>query len=126
MRREIIKIIAAFFLIKMEQTGIVFGIRFLKQFKEPLVNIWFPFCSAIRRPYVSMPRSSQILKKMMPVDGLLDGKIQFPLEKIRVSQGDVSGQKLPPALNLRQKGGVHLGGAPLVFVGIDIFVKRAF
>jgi hypothetical protein len=49
-------------------------------------------------------------EKNNPVDGLLDRKIQFPLAQVGVAEGEVPGQQLTPALDLRQEGGVNLGG----------------
>ncbi|MDP2897975.1 MAG: hypothetical protein Q8Q12_15680 [bacterium] len=53
----------------------------------------------------------------------LDGKVQFSLAEVRISQGDVSGKALPPDLDFLKERGIHLRRAFLAFRGLRVPVK---
>lgn len=59
------------------------------------------------------------------VDGLLHGVVEVAHGEVGVAQGEVAGQQVAPALDLGEKGVVHLGGAALLLGGVGILVEGA-
>ena len=118
-RRQIVVGSRALLAPKVEQAGVVAVVGLAEELGTARGRCLAP--SAQRRaaaPYGSMPRSSQMRRKMMRSMVRCTAKVELALRQARVAQGDVAGQHLAPALDLFQEGGVHLGGAALGLVSI--------
>jgi len=125
-RRQVVAIFTAFFFFEMKQPGIVFLVRFIEKVEQPLVKYFSPVA---QRHQSALSLHSPILtdaKKHDPVDRLLNGEVQFPLEKVRIPQGNVAGQEFPPVLNLMQESGINLGGAFLPLLDLTYLSKEPF
>ena len=109
----------------MEYAGVVALVRPTEQLTEPGVDP-LPREEVL---HLHQPLNPPVLaypEEDYAVDRRLNGIVEIPGVKLRISQGDISGQDLPPAGDLLQEGGIHLGRASLAPFIPGIFIKRAF
>ena len=110
--------------LEVEEAGVVAVIGLLEPFAEPSVDAGL----VGEGVEALVGLDAAILadaEEDDPVDDALDGEVEFALRQGLVPQSEVGGEIGPPLLDLFQKGGIDLGGAALVLVGLGELVEGA-
>ena len=108
----------------MEKAGVVLVVREPVKIMEPLVDV----LAVKKRLELAVLLNPSVLahpEKNKAVDGLLDGKVQVSDGELRISEGQVSGKRFPPALDLVQERSVYLRGASFPFSRLGELIEGA-
>jgi len=111
-------------LMEMEYPRVVALIRLLEQLKKPGIDPLPP--QEVLEPHISL--NAPVLadaKEHYPVDDGLHRVVQAGRVQLRIAQGDVLGQGLPPPGYVAQQSGIHPLLASLLGQGSGIPVQRA-
>ena len=120
-RRELVRMGSVLFL-KLKQSGIVAGIRFVVQLYQPGIN-----AGAVGQSQQSFVLFDIAIlahaQKDQPVDSQLHCIIQLPFRKIWVAQGDIARQCDAPVIQVIEKIAVDFGARSLTLRVFDKAIK---
>ena len=110
--------------VEVEQAGVVARVRVAEAQHQPRVDVRAVDQAQQRAVGLDAPILADA-QEDDAVDGGLHRVVELALRQAGVAQGDIARQQVTPALDLGQEGRVHLGGAALGALRLDVSVEGA-